>query len=103
MVILIVVLVLAHEYEARKIISSASNIIEFYNSRSSTHDPGGEQTLRNRDQIVLEGLQNMDIKTQLVACDAMRYSFYSPFLVMIKHSQTDILTVGKYIHKSYQS
>ena len=44
----------------------------------------------------------MDIKAQLVACDAMRYSFYSLFLVMIKHSQTDILTVGKYIRESYQ-
>ena len=40
----------------------------------------------------------MDIKAQLVACDAMRYSFYFPFLVMIKHSQI----VGKYIRKSYQ-
>ena len=44
----------------------------------------------------------MDIKAQLVASDAMRYSFYSHFLVMIKHNQTDTLTVAKYVHESHQ-
>lgn len=92
-----------HEYEACKIILSSQNIVDFYTSRRETRDDiGGHQTLRNKDQIVFEGLQNVDIQAELVAADAMRYAFYSPFLVMVKHEATDVLTVGQFIRQFHQ-
>ena len=43
-----------------------------------------------------------DVRAQLIAADAMRYAFYSPFLVMVKHDNTDVLTIGPYIRRAHQ-
>ena len=76
------------------------HIVDFYVSRRATRDPDGEQTLRNKDQLVFEGLQSDDIKAQLTAADAMRFSFHQPFVAMIKDAATDVLSVAKYIQEA---
>ena len=47
-------------------------------------------------------MKDDDVRAQLIAADAMRYAFYSPFLVMVKHDNTDVLTIGPYIRRAHQ-
>lgn len=92
-----------HEYEARNIIQSTQNIINFYESRREARDDVNDhQTLRNKDQIVFEGLGKLDVKAQLVAADVMRYAFHSPFLVMMKDDGVDVLSVGQHVRQFHQ-
>ncbi|KAI0208714.1 hypothetical protein LSAT2_006602, partial [Lamellibrachia satsuma] len=42
------------------------------------------------------------MQAQLVAADAMRFAFYSHFLVMLKSDDVDVLIVGKYIHDAHK-
>ena len=79
------------------------HIVDFYESRRATRDPDGEQTLRNKDQLVFEGLQSDDIKAQLTAADAMLFCFHQPFGAMIKDAATDVLSVAKYIQEAVTS
>ena len=92
-----------HEYEARKIVQTTDSIVQFYESRRSTRDDlNNHQTLRNKDQVVFESLKHKEVQAQLVAADAMRFAFYSPFLVMVKSTEVDVLTVGQHIREAYK-
>ena len=43
--------------------------VDFYRSRWASSDPDSEQTLRNKDQLVFEGLQSDDMRAQLTATE----------------------------------
>ena len=43
--------------------------VDFYRSWWASSDPDGEKTLRNKDQLVFEGLQTDDTRAQLTATE----------------------------------
>ncbi|XP_064624207.1 uncharacterized protein LOC135485742 [Lineus longissimus] len=89
-----------HEHNSGRLIELTDSILHFYQDQLSTRDDG--LTLRNKDQLVFECLQNDEVKSQLTAADSLDAMFFKPFMAMLKAEETDVITVGPYIRKAYE-